>query len=311
MIRPLHVAAAVIRAADGRILIARRAKNAHQGGLWEFPGGKLEAGESAEQALVRELWEEVGIRVERATPLIKIRHRYPDLLVLLDVWSVEAFSGEAKGCEGQVIRWVEPERLLDYRFPAANVPIVNAARLPAYYAIVEAADPQRILADLQKLLANGIGLIQLRSKALPAGLRAEVVERALALCRTRQAKLLLNSAWADTMALQADGLHLTSADLLACRQRPAGYAWLAASCHTVDELQHAERLGVDFAVLAPVLPTRSHPDAEPLGWQRFAELVDSTVLPVYALGGMQLDDLAQARLSGAQGIAGISGFLSD
>ncbi len=127
----LHVAAGVIVGPDGRILIAERATHRHQGGLWEFPGGKVEAGETAQSALARELWEELNIHVASARPLIQIRHRYPDKSVLLDVWRVESFSGEPHGREGQPLAWVEPEGLLEYAFPAANVPIVTAARLPA------------------------------------------------------------------------------------------------------------------------------------------------------------------------------------
>ena len=102
----VHVAAAVIRGTDGSILIARRADTQHQGGLWEFPGGKVEAGESVEAALARELKEELGITVEVARPLIKVQHDYPDKQVLLDVWEVSAFSGEPHGVEGQPLAWL-------------------------------------------------------------------------------------------------------------------------------------------------------------------------------------------------------------
>lgn len=131
----IHVAAAVIRAVDGRVLIAKRPLDKHQGGLWEFPGGKVEAGESVEAALARELAEELGITVTAAQPLIQVRHDYPDKQVLLDVWQVLAFSGEPHGAEGQPLAWVEPAQLPGYSFPAANRPIVAAARLPDRYLI--------------------------------------------------------------------------------------------------------------------------------------------------------------------------------
>ena len=131
----VHVAAAVIRDNSGKILIARRADTQHQGGLWEFPGGKVEADESVETALARELHEELGIVVSAARPLIKVRHDYPDKQVLLDVWEVSAFTGEPHGAEGQPLEWVAPRDLLNYEFPAANQPIVAAARLPAQYLI--------------------------------------------------------------------------------------------------------------------------------------------------------------------------------
>ena len=131
----IHVVAAVIRGADGRILIARRAATQHQGGLWEFPGGKVEAGESVDAALARELREELGIEVSRSRALIKVSHDYPDKQVLLDVWEVTGFTGEPHGAEGQPLAWVSPRDLVNYEFPEANAPIVAAARLPDRYLV--------------------------------------------------------------------------------------------------------------------------------------------------------------------------------
>ncbi|WP_373083932.1 8-oxo-dGTP diphosphatase MutT [Zhongshania sp.] len=124
----VHVAVGVVFNPLGDILIARRANDAHQGGLWEFPGGKVEAGEGVCDALARELHEELGIHIELAScrSLIEINHDYGDKRVCLDVWLVSRFSGEAIGREGQPLRWVSPQALSDYVFPAANVAIVEA-----------------------------------------------------------------------------------------------------------------------------------------------------------------------------------------
>jgi len=108
-----------------QVLIARRHQQAHQGGLWEFPGGKLEEGESVPEALTRELKEEIGIAVETAEPLLQISHDYSDKQVLLDFWTVSAFSGEPEGREGQSLEWCKLERLREREFPAANVPVVD------------------------------------------------------------------------------------------------------------------------------------------------------------------------------------------
>ena len=122
----VEVAAGVIYNPQGQILIAKRAVNQHQGGLWEFPGGKIEAGESAQQALARELHEELAIEVLASEPLVRIAHDYTDKSVVLDVWCVTAFSGEARGIEGQPLAWVSVDQLTDYDFPAANEPIIAA-----------------------------------------------------------------------------------------------------------------------------------------------------------------------------------------
>lgn len=124
----VHVAVGVIFNPKGQILIARRHDDAHQGGLWEFPGGKVESGETVGEALARELHEELGIVVQTSscTQLLEIRHDYTDKVVLLDVWTVSDFDGEPVGKEGQPLTWVEPQALLAYDFPAANVAIVDA-----------------------------------------------------------------------------------------------------------------------------------------------------------------------------------------
>lgn len=165
--RRIHVMAAVIRRADGCILIAKRPDTAHQGGLWEFPGGKLEDGESRLDGLARELLEELGIHVTNAEPLIDIRHDYPDKSIRLDVWSVSAFSGEAHGAEGQQVRWVVPGDLGEYDFPAANKPIVLAATLPERYLITpDGLGADDLVTGLDAARASGTRIVQLRQTGL-------------------------------------------------------------------------------------------------------------------------------------------------
>jgi len=126
VIKRVHVVAGIVRDTYGRILISRRHDHLHQGGLWEFPGGKVEAGESVGEALARELLEELAVTVLVAEPFQQIRHDYPDKSVLLDFWLVTEFDGEARGVEGQPVEWVNVAALRDYEFPAANVAIVDA-----------------------------------------------------------------------------------------------------------------------------------------------------------------------------------------
>ncbi len=305
----LQVAVGVIKNPSGQVLISLRDGKLHQGGLWEFPGGKIEALETVEQALTRELKEELDISVHAATPLITINHQYSDLAVQLRVLSVDCYKGEVKSCEGQPFLWVNPDDLVNYAFPAANRAIIAAARLPHYYAILDDADPALLLVNLKIILDKGIKLIQARLKTLSAEAVATFLQQAYPLCKSHNARLLLNSSAKNADSVEVDGLHLTSADLLACEHRPEGKQWVAASCHNLEELRHAEKINVDFVVLAPVLPTPTHPDAEVLGWSQFTGLVAQTNLPVYALGGLNEPDLLTARAAGAQGIAGIRAFL--
>jgi 8-oxo-dGTP diphosphatase len=310
----VHVAVGVIRNARGQVLIAQRQAHLHQGGLWEFPGGKVEPGETVLQALRRELREELAITVEDASPLLKIRHRYPDRRVFLDVWQVHAFSGVPAGVEGQPICWVAAEELSRYEFPSANRPIVAAARLPDRYGILDddSADGDVLFARLQHWVERGLRLVRLRAKGLDEGAYRALAERARDYCSPRGIALVLNAAPQTVVETGAAGIHLTSARLMALSERPLNAdLWVAASCHNEKELKQAERIGVDFAVLSPVLATASHPDASPLDWSRFARLVDGANLPVYALGGMRPVHLAKAKQCGAQGIAAMRGLCSD
>ena len=306
----VSVAAAAVFDDAGRVLITRRADDAHQGGLWEFPGGKLEAGESAHDALRRELVEEVGIHITRARPLIRVRHDYPDKSVQLDVWRVDDFGGEAHGREGQPLQWVVPEALGEYAFPAANAPIVRAVRLPDAYLITPdlgdtpAAD---FLHHLELRLQAGIRLVQLRAKSLNESEYLLLAREAAALCHRYGARLLLNADAAQVAQADADGVHLSSGALRRCASRPlaTGAGLVAASCHDSEELAQAEAIGADFALLSPVAATASHPDSEPLGWARFEELVAPVPFPVYALGGMGAGDREDAWAHGGQGVAAI------
>ena len=122
---PIEVAVgAILDIAESRVLLAKRAADAHQGGLWEFPGGKVEAGESIAQGLARELFEELGITATDCEPLLRIEHDYHDRSVALDVWLVTGYEGEPKGQQGQALRWASIQQLHEVDFPEANRAIV-------------------------------------------------------------------------------------------------------------------------------------------------------------------------------------------
>ncbi|WP_455230305.1 Nudix family hydrolase [Geopseudomonas aromaticivorans] len=307
----LHVAAAVIRGADGRVLIARRPEHKHQGGLWEFPGGKVEAGEAVESALARELHEELGIRVTASRPLIQVRHDYADLAVLLDVHEVSAFTGEPHGAEGQPLAWVSPRELPHYEFPEANRPIVAAARLPAQYLITpDDLEPAELLRGIRQALADGVRLLQLRAPNMYSAEYRDLAVDIQGLCAGK-AQLMLKGPLEWLGDFPAAGWHLTAAQLrkYAANGRPfPAERWLAASCHNAEELALAAQMGVDFVTLSPLQATQTHPEAAPLGWEAAAELIRGFNQPVYLLGGVGPAEQAQAWQIGAQGVAGIRAF---
>ena len=304
---PIHVAVGVLEDTRGRLLIARRPEHVHQGGLWEFPGGKVDTGETVEQALRRELWEELAIQVLSAEPLIRIPHQYADKSVLLDVYKITEFTGQPQGNEGQPIQWVRPLELSLYRFPAANKPILAALTLPDQMLITGPfTSVDDGLRNAERALQGGIRLLQLRCPELSEHDYAALAQPLAALCQKYQAMLICNTSIAHWHGLELGGLHLNGRQLRQCRARPVpDFVLLGASCHDVQSVEQANALGVDYLTLSPVAPTASHPDAAPLGWSRFAELVKQARAPVYALGGLGPADIAQARRLGAQGIAGI------
>jgi len=310
----IHVVAAALIDGRGRVLLQQRHADSHQGSLWEFPGGKLEADEPVADGLARELREELDIEIGRHRPLIRVRHAYTDRAVLLDVHVVEQWQGDPRGREGQPLAWVESEMLREYPMPAADEPVVTALQLPSKYLITppQITDAGRFLRGLGASLAAGIRLVQLRLFDLTESELRRVGREACRLCHASGARVLLNGSPETAAAIDADGLHLNSLTLHAHDTRPVAEAQLlAASCHSLRDLTQAGRLGADFALLSPVLPTRSHPDAEPLGWERFADWVDASGMPVFALGGMNPGLLETAWEHGAQGIAGIRGLWAD
>ena len=131
MAKPLHVAVGVILNEAGEVLVSQRSQNSHMGGFWEFPGGKVETGESVNDALARELQEEVGILIDRGLvfPLTVIEHQYPTKSVSLDVWTVLGFEGAPAGQEGQALRWLKLADLESTEFPPANKRIIELLQI--------------------------------------------------------------------------------------------------------------------------------------------------------------------------------------
>jgi 8-oxo-dGTP diphosphatase len=308
MSAPVDVAVAVLIRSDGKALLARRPASKVYSGYWEFPGGKVERGEPVGDALVREIREELGIDVERAYPWITRVFTYPHATVRLHFHRVYAWRGEPRALEHQEIAWRRPESTELAPMLPANGPVLRALSLPDEYAITRAGElgEEVFFSRLKARLRNGLGLVQVREKSLSGDALEAFALRVLALARGHGAKVLVNHDIELARRIGADGVHLTAAQLLGAAMRPE-VPWCGASCHSSEELRSAEALGADFAVLGPVLATPSHPDATPLGWQRFRQIAAGASIPVYALGGVVPGDLEQARSCGAHGLSMVRG----
>jgi 8-oxo-dGTP diphosphatase len=300
----VDAAVAVLVRPDGQVLLGRRPEGKPWAGWWEFPGGKIEEGESALHALQRELDEELGTQATEVYPWLMRSFDYPEKTVRLHFFMVRGWAAEPHGREGQQLSWQNPVALSVGPMLPANEPILAALMLPPVYAITNLAEmgEQRFLSQLDRALGQGLKLIQVREKQLPRDVLYRFAEKVVRLARPFGASVLLNGNVGLARELGAAGVHLTSDQLMALHEKPEGLL-CAASCHNEAELAQAQKFNLDFAVLGPVLPTRSHPGAETMGWEKFAELARNASLPVYALGGLQPQDMNQAWQAGAHGIA--------
>lgn len=305
----IRVAVGVLQDPLYSIFVAERPQGTYYGGFWEFPGGKVEPGESFYEALTRELQEELGIHVQAAQPLIQFSHHYPERTVWLDVWKVTAYEGIPQGLEQQKTAWVPLSDLPQlHQTLTANRTIITALRLPSFYYITpEPTDDFELY--LEKIFAISPALVLFRAKKIAYSTYEQLAQSVIQRCHARNIACLIQGDPDSVDRLGADGLHLTAADLRKYTTRPLAKAkWLAASTHNLAEIQLAEALATDFITLSPVQATTSHPEANPLLWKKFAELVSQTALPCYALGGLTTDDYNIAIQHGAQGIAGIRGL---
>lgn len=322
-IKRIKVAVGVVER-GGFFFVAKRPDHVHQGGLWEFPGGKVESNEVVQQALARELHEELGIDADQASmsPLIKISHDYGDKSVELDVWRVQTFKGEPHGKEGQQTKWVSVSDLKLLDFPAANVPIVRALCLPETYLITgEYLTPAECMRKLERVFStHRLGAARLRASG--GGDYPVLIQRFLDLCAANNVISMLD--WYEGVTTSsAAGVHFTGAQLAEIIAVTSGQLasdfhrlgglkkWRAVSCHSLDEILKAQALGADFVTLSPVRNTNTHPDATGMGWQKFADIVAHVHVPVFALGGVSEIDLAAVRKMGGAGVASIGAWWPD
>jgi 8-oxo-dGTP diphosphatase len=302
-VEAVEVAAAVIERADGAFLLAQRPPGKVYAGYWEFPGGKVEPGEAVEQALARELHEELGIEVEASYPWLTRVFTYPHATVRLNFRRVVRWKGEPHPREDQAIAWQTPGGPLVEPMLPANAPVLASLALPAEYAVTDAArwGVAGMLSRIERRLAGGLKLLQVREPRLSGDEREAFTAAVVALARRHGCKVMVKAPFRG-----ADGIHYTASELLRLQQRPQGLL-AAASCHDRAELERAMSLGLDFAVLGPVKATASHPGSATLGWEKFTTIAAGSTLPVYAIGGLVPEDLGRARRAGAHGLAMVSG----
>jgi len=303
-----EVVAAVLTQPDGRVLLARRPPGKVYAGYWEFPGGKVEPGETLQAALARELHEELGIVISPACRWITRVFEYPHATVRLNFFRVFDWQGEPHPHEGQLFSWQQPDAVEVTPLLPANFPVLKALSLPPVLGIshAESLGIDTFLARLDVALHNGLRLIQLRDKTLPEDVRLQLARETVRRARPHGARVLVNGSLQLARAADADGVHLDTSAAAQLSARP-DCEWVGVSCHDAVELAHAAALGADYALLSPVLPTLTHPGAATLGWDSFSTLAAASPIPVYGLGGLERADVACAQSHGAHGVALLRG----
>jgi len=304
----IEVAVGVIRRGN-KVLVGQRLVNDLYFQKWEFPGGKLDENESPEEALIRELKEELGIQVEACSPLISLEHDYPDRQVRLYVFEVLSFHGEPSGREGQAIQWVLPDECSNLDFLTANQPIVNATILPKKVLITDIRK-YGLEASLESISMHSKEniIVQLREPVEASNSRLQALLDDIKRSLSSQSLVLLNGDPQVALNLGFDGVHLNSSRSLQYQNRSElENEWVGVSCHNEQEIELANHLA-DFSFISPVLVTESHPNGDVLGWESFSSLAKKSRVPTYALGGMDTSQIEKACQAGAQGIAGISSF---
>lgn len=309
MSKQVNVAAAVLTRPDGSVLLGQRAAGTFYPGYWEFPGGKVEAGETPREALIRELREELGIEVRQAHPWLMREHIYEHAHVRLHFFEVPDWHGTLSDHVHAALAWQDPHRFDVGPMLPANGPILKSLRLPRAMAITCTTalglDAQLIAIDMA--VKNGCRLIQVREKTMDLSELTRFVELIRQRSHGTGTLVFVNTAPAFAIKAGADGVHLDSISLMKTRTRPE-LEWIGASCHTRAELERAAELGLDYALLGSVKETTSHPGQTGLGWDAFATLAAELPLPVFALGGLAPSDMNEARTRGAHGIAAIRGL---
>lgn len=309
----IDVVAGIVTSDSGAILLQQRPPGKPMAGRWEFPGGKIEPGETAPQALTRELHEELGIRVHATHPLIRLRHDYPELTVDLTVSHVTDYSGQPYAREGQVLDWTPICALRQRNFLDADWPVIAALQLPTSCWVTPSpnnADIATYLDRVDATLAHGIRMVQCRLPTIPSDARLAWGRRIQACCRAHGAIFIWNGTAAEATTLRAHGLHISANTLAQWRARPDYDGWIGASCHCETDIRRANQLQLDYVFAGSVQPTASHPGGTVLGWEAYARLVAIAHQPVYAIGGMVPGELARVRQLGGHGIAAIRGFSS-
>ena len=298
MPKPIVDVAIAILIHRGKILVGWREEQQHQGGKHEFPGGKVEQGETPEEACRREIYEEVGIGLKDWHQFDYIHHEYDDIIVNLHLFH-SYVPDELLNLIHQPWAWYTRDQLLHLNFPKANKNIIKRLYWPHLIKI----------SNTLSTAESSDALLYWRIEEF----EPQYIEQLTALDEGQRSSLIINvDIWwqlSPELQKQIKTVHLKQSQLMNLHKGDltVGVRYIAA-CHDAVSLKQAQQIGCDAVFISPVKPTTTHPEAVALGWERFSELAQNSQIPVFALGGVHPDDLATAQQHGAYGLAGIRNF---
>ncbi|NYE28096.1 8-oxo-dGTP diphosphatase [Rhodanobacter sp. K2T2] len=302
----MHVMAGLMIDGEGRVLLAERPQGKHLAGFWEFPGGKLEAGELPLEALARELREELGIELQSAQPLIRVPWTYDDRRLVLDAWRVDAWLGAPQSLEGQALQWCYPAAIDPESMTPADRPILQALRLPATYAVspADVAFDQRDvwLKRIREVFSRGVRLLLLRLPLWPVESVRELARDLLPAAQAHDVQLVLDGDIEGARMLGV-GVQLSSEQGALLSERPLPWRQLVGvSCHAASQLAKATQIQADFATWSMGTESVAESLDASGAWTNFQSLAEEASLPVYADGDTVAMSMDRAKSSGAQGI---------
>lgn len=298
MPKPIVDVAIAILIHRGKILVGWREEQQHQGGKHEFPGGKVEQGETPEEACRREIYEEVGIGLKDWHQFDYIHHEYDDIIVNLHLFH-SYVPDELLNLIHQPWAWYTRDQLLHLNFPKANKDIIKRLYWPHLIKISNTLNP----------VESSEALLYWRIE----NESEQYIEQLTALNEGQRSNLIINvDIWhqlSPELQKQIKTVHLKQSQLMNLHKGDltVGVRYITA-CHDAVSLKQAQQIGCDAVFISPVKPTTTHPEAVALGWERFSDLAQNSQIPVFALGGVHPDDLATAQQHGAYGLAGIRNF---
>ena len=300
----VNVSVAVLIDADNKVLFGQRPTIKSWGGWWEFPGGKIEKSETSIEALYREIYEEIGVNITQFSRWVTRNYSYEGNDFTLHFFKVSKWEGNITSKENQRLVWTSLKKPEISPILPANQFVQKAFDLPKSYAITNLSETTRevFFNQLKDKISNGLRMIQVREKNISYNELKIFSKEVIKICKPNNVKVIINSNEKLAHEIKADGVHLTSKDLLNAKVKPKNLI-VAASCHSQEEIDIAEKIDVDFLVLSAVKKTLSHPNMSPIGWKKFKKMANKSSTPIYALGGLGDFDYQSAIENGGIGIA--------